>query len=76
MQAEYPRVGITPNRTKKEQERFRYLLDECSERQAKSERVIIINGLITQDKRPSKDNSVDSSAVPILPQNISNKTVN
>ena len=78
MQAEYPHVGIAPDRTKKEQECFRYHRNECSERQAKGERVIIINGLITLDKRPPKDNPVDrpSSVAPILPQNISNKTVN
>ena len=75
LHAEYPRADIAPNRTKKEQDRFRYFSNECSERQAKGER-IIINGRITQDKRPSKDYSVDSSLSPIFPQNISNKMVN
>ena len=71
-----PHIDIAPDHTKKEQEHFRYLRNECSERQAKGDRVIIINSRITQNKRSPKDYSVGCSAAPILPQNITNKMVN
>ena len=76
IKTEYPHVGIAPDRTWKKQTRFRYIHNECSERQAKGKQVIIINSSITQEKRSPKDNLVSSSAAPIRPQNIINKTVN
>ena len=52
MQAEWPKVNIGPDRTKKQQDHFHLLRDECKERRLKVEWVIIVNDRIVVDKRP------------------------
>ena len=43
MQAEWPKVNIGPDRTKKQKAHFHLLRDECKEHRLNGERVIIVN---------------------------------
>ena len=51
MQAEWPKVNIGPDRTKKQQAHFRLLREKRKEHRLKGERVIIVNDRIVVDKR-------------------------
>jgi hypothetical protein len=77
MQAEWPKRSIGPNRSKKQQEDFKQLIVEYSERRRKGERVIIVNDRIVVNKRnlPSAStlNSIPTDSVSGTVSSLSNQ---
>lgn len=63
MKAEWPKVSIAPDRTKRQQQLYNDLRAQCDQRRADGEHVLIVNYQIVHDKRPprtaARSNAVD-----------------